>query len=57
MGLTSCSIINATSDMELNDCPRTNATSEPPPNEWTPVVGSKSQEVSDGSQSTSVVHG
>jgi hypothetical protein len=26
MGLTSCSIINATSDMELNDCPRTNAT-------------------------------
>jgi hypothetical protein len=30
---------------------------EPPPNEWTPVVGSKGQEVSDGSQSTSVVHG
>jgi hypothetical protein len=29
---------------------------EPPPNEWTPVVGSKSQEVSDGRTSTTVVH-
>ena len=28
---------------------------EPPPNEWTPVVGSQSQEVSDGRTSTSVV--
>src|SRR6516162_11057286 len=30
---------------------------EPPPNEWTPVVGSESQEVSDGRTSTSVVYG
>jgi hypothetical protein len=30
---------------------------EPPPNWWTPVVGSQSQEVSDGRTSTSVVYG
>ena len=29
---------------------------EPPPNEWTPVVGSESQEVSNGRTSTSVVY-
>lgn len=30
---------------------------EPPPNEWTPVVGSESPEVSNARTSTSVVHG
>jgi hypothetical protein len=30
---------------------------EPPPNEWTPVVGSESQEVSNGRTSMPVVHG
>jgi hypothetical protein len=30
---------------------------EPPPNWWTPVVGSQSQEVSDGRTCTSVVYG
>jgi hypothetical protein len=30
---------------------------ELPPNEWTPVVGSSSQEVSNGTTSTSVVYG
>src|SRR5215471_8354925 len=30
---------------------------EPPPNEWTPVVGSESQEVSHGRSSTSVIYG
>ena len=30
---------------------------EPPPIEWTPVVGSESQEVSDGRTSTTVVYG
>jgi hypothetical protein len=30
---------------------------EPPPNGWTPVVGSKSQEVSDGKTSTTIVYG
>jgi hypothetical protein len=29
---------------------------EPPPNEWTPVVGSESQEVSHGKSSTPVVY-
>jgi hypothetical protein len=29
----------------------------PPPNWWTPVVGSKSQEVSDGRTSATVVYG
>ena len=36
---------------------RYNAFGEPPLNWWTPVVGSKSQEVSNGKKSTSVVHG
>src|SRR6267142_4278393 len=31
--------------------------SEPPPIEWTPVVGSESQEVSDGRTSATVVYG
>jgi hypothetical protein len=30
---------------------------EPPPNWWTPVAGSESQEVSDGKKSRSVVYG
>jgi hypothetical protein len=30
---------------------------EPPPTWWTPVVGSQSQEVSDGRTSTTVVYG
>ena len=30
---------------------------EPPPNEWTPVEGSMSQEVSNEEKSTSVLHG
>jgi hypothetical protein len=30
---------------------------EPPPFEWTPVVGSRSQEVSDGRTSAAIVYG
>src|SRR5215204_1022954 len=30
---------------------------EPPPNEWTPVVGSESQEVSNGRKTTPIVYG
>lgn len=32
------------------------ASREPPPNEWTAVVGSKSQEVSNGRTSTPIVY-
>ncbi|WP_454628478.1 oleate hydratase [Bradyrhizobium cenepequi] len=41
--------------LTLNDKAQRNLLSEPPPNEWTPVVGSLSPEVSNGT-STSVVY-